>query len=63
MNETIIAVGNGGYNLAADLIAPRIIPGCPVNSVRYQREGLRKEFGQWGGVFPSRKVTRKSKIR
>ncbi len=22
MNETIIAVGNGGYNLAADLIAP-----------------------------------------
>ncbi len=61
MNETIIAVGNGGYNLAADHIAAGL--GCPVNSVRYQREGLRKEFGQWGGVFPSRKVTRKSKIR
>ena len=29
MNETIIAVGNGGYNLAADLIAPGLfrMPG------------------------------------
>lgn len=26
MNETIIAVGNGGYNLAADLIAAGLFP-------------------------------------
>ena len=26
MNETIIAVGNGGYNLAADLISAGLFP-------------------------------------
>lgn len=26
MQETIIAVGNGGYNLAADLIAAGLFP-------------------------------------
>lgn len=28
MNETIIAVGNGGYNLATDLIAANLFPGA-----------------------------------
>ena len=26
MNETVIAVGNGGYNLATDLIAAGLFP-------------------------------------
>ena len=59
MNETIIAVGNGGYNLASRPYRPRIIPGCPVNSVRYQREGLRKEFGQWAESFLLEKLREK----
>lgn len=28
MNETIIAVGNGGYNLATDLIAVGLFPNA-----------------------------------
>lgn len=44
MNETIIAVGNGGYNLATDLIAANLFPGARLIVCDTNEKDLEKNF-------------------
>lgn len=45
MNETVIAAGNGGYNLATDLIAAGLFPSAQLIVCDTNQKDLEKKFG------------------
>lgn len=61
MNETIIAVGNGGYNLATDLIAVGLFPDARLIVCDTNEKDLKKNSANATETFLLEKLNRKVK--
>lgn len=61
MNETVIAVGNGGYNLATDLVAAGLFPDSRLIICDTNEKDLEKHSANATETFLL-KITQESKI-
>lgn len=53
MNETVIAAGNGGYNLATDLIAAGLFPSAQLIVCDTNQKDLEKNSANATEKLPS----------